>query len=152
MPVEGGMAVYNGNEIVLKGNFGKMFFKYKRQETVYVAEEVTFKFPSEHSINGKHKDAEVQIKHKSEEGNHLVVSILLEIGDPLTVKTNEFLEAVFPEVWIFDHTKERLLTDKPNLNFIAHKGLKAFYNKSFYKYEGSFSTPPCEEGVTHIVM
>jgi len=60
-----------------------MIFKTKKSETIYEAEKVQLKFPSEHRLNGKHKDGEVIITHKSKEGNMLVVSIFLQIGDPL---------------------------------------------------------------------
>jgi hypothetical protein len=59
---------------------------------------------------------------------------MLTVGDKLTVKENSFLEALFPESWILDKDSKIELDDKPNLMFIAHKGLKNFYEKSFYEY------------------
>ena len=38
------------------------------------------------------------------------------------------------------------------MNDITYGGADKFFDKSFYLYSGSESTPPCSEGLIRIVM
>lgn len=83
----------------------------------------------------------------------MILSFFLEVGNPLTLKENKFLEALLPESWSQEDGEASSLGEySPNISDIVFKGINNFYKKSFFKYEGSMSTPPCEESVVHVIM
>jgi len=61
-------ALYLNNEMRIVGEFGKLSHHLGGKEINYDAKFVTFKFPSEHSIEGKYFDAEILINHETTEG------------------------------------------------------------------------------------
>jgi len=44
------------------------------------------------------------------------------------------------------------IKENPLIEELIHGGVSQFYNKNFFWYSGSESTPPCKEGVQHFVM
>ena len=82
---------------------------------------------------------EVHLVHKSSSQDKVVVAVLVEEGAENT-QLGKFL-STFPE-----HTG----TATGEQNFNA-KGLLPM-SQQYYTYEGSFTTPPCTEGVQYFVM
>ncbi len=99
-----------------------------------------FHTPSEHTIGGKSFGNELHLVHKNDKGELAVVGVLIEKG-----KEN----AAFNEIWAnlpqkADEKKEV----KATIN--ADSLLPA--TRSFYRYSGSLTTPPCSESVKWIVL
>lgn len=90
-----------------------------------------FHHPSEHHVNSNPAVLEMQIAHKSEDEQWLILSLFLELG-----KHNKN----FNEIINFIENKK---IKEANINL--DKIIKT--NDQVFFYEGSFTTPPCSEGV-----
>lgn len=119
---------------VLKINFdGKNILL--RGKKKYFLQHLEFHHPSEHLISGKPHSLELQIYHKSEDEQWLVVAIFLEVGK----ENSEFKKLI------------SLLVSKENEGkFDLSKIVKS--NDQTFFYDGSNTTPPCKEGVKWHVM
>lgn len=131
---------YNKNEVEkfrLKYNFRFNFYGksyLQRNSKKYSLRYLIFHHPSEHLLESKNHSLEMQIYHKSEDEQWLVVSYFLEINDDFK-KNNQKFEKLIN--FVNDNKKEDLL----NLADIIDD------NGSIFFYEGSYTTPPCYEGV-----
>ena len=99
-----------------------------------------FHTPSEHTINGKHYPLEGHFVHKSKDGEYLVIAIMYKEG-----KHNKALQKVLNDM---SAQKGKVVKLKEMFNpgeLFPHK-------LDYYRYEGSFTTPPCTEGVRWIVI
>jgi carbonic anhydrase len=117
---------------------------------VYYAEEIVFHTPSEHKINGKQYDMEVQIIHygqtKGDIAKQLTLSFLFETKAGVYNKFIDDIDffnlpsQINPKV---DLTKEIYI---PKILFEATSQetvqMKPF---SFFTYQGSLTFPPCSE-------
>ncbi len=116
---------------------------------VYTLEQFHFHVPSEHTALGVPMDMEVHFVHYADEGVEpgvLVASIVFELGP----EDNDFLTAIG-----FDRlpaTEHAVLEDEESLfrlidvlppDFVADPTV-AFY-------DGSYTTPPCTEGVLWVI-
>ena len=106
-----------------------------RGKKKYNLRSLVFHHPSEHLISGKPHSLELQIYHKSEDEQWLVVAIFLEVGK----ENSEFKKLI------------SLLVSKENEGkFDLSKIVKS--NDQTFFYDGSNTTPPCKEGVKWYVM
>lgn len=105
----------------------------------YALKRLQFRSPSEHTVDGRSFPLELQLVHEEPTGAALLVSVLLEDGpamtalDPIWATTPARPGAARVQ---FDIDPERLLPAE----------------RSFYRYEGSATSPPCEENAIWIVM
>ena len=99
----------------------------------------TFHRPAEHTINGRIFDMELQLTHQNASGQQLVVSVLLQQGNPNAALAPLWANMPPPpyswrDVHSFDLAQ---LLPKDNGIFI---------------YNGSLSMPPCNEGILWVVF
>lgn len=145
---------YHNNAIkILYENLGKIT---KLDGSWYVAEEIQFHTPSEHTIDGERFDMEMQVIHyghsKGDIAKQTVLSFLFK---KTPGKYNKFIDSLdfysLPNpVDNFRELYNNLYI--PNVLYSSDEEqiptLKPF---SFYTYEGSLTFPPCTERTTWYV-
>ena len=100
-----------------------------------------FHAPSEHTINGSYSDMELHLVHKSDnDGEYAVIGVMLKPGTE-NIAYSQILKNL---------PKEKSEPQMINVDINAVNLLPV--NKSYYRYNGSFTTPPCTEGVKWFVM
>lgn len=108
----------------------------------YELVELRFHIPGEHAIDGRIADGEIELIHGNNRGDIAIVSVPLAAGNRV------------------NQTLRRILENAP---FAAGKtaygrniGVNAVFllpsRRSYFRYEGSMTRPPCQEGVRRYVM
>lgn len=99
--------------------------------------------PSEHSINGKLMDLELHIVHVDAQGTPAaVIGFLFQVSNDGDA-TNVALDGLLPRNY-----NSTSATAELNLGrFLETVDISEFYN-----YDGSFTTPPCTEGINWFVV
>ena len=117
--------------------YGKNFaFRGKKK---YWLKYVEFHHPSEHWLDSSPHSLEMQIYHKSEDEQWLAVSYFLEIASKNNNENLYFKNLI-------NFLKSNKIEDKFDLSKIIDETSLSFF------YEGSFTTPPCVEGVKWYIM
>ena len=110
-------------------------------EDLYLLEQFHFHAPSEHTIDQKHYPMELHLVHHNERHEAAVVAVFMEEG-----KHNPFFEAFLEHapknVGEFIEDREHLINP---MNLLPK-------NLTYYRYFGSYTTPPCYEGVIWAVL
>jgi len=124
---------------------------------VYIAEEIVFHTPSEHTIDGKKYDMEMQVIHygqtKGDISKQVVLSFLFQKKAGVY---NKFID----DVDFFSLPNPMYPEREINNNLYIPK---VFYSSSddnipvarpfsFYTYQGSITFPPCTERTIHYVV
>lgn len=128
----------NGHTIMIRyapGSF--LSFNGKR----YELQQFHFHRPSEEKIDGRQYGMSLHLVHKNENGDLVVVAVLLEGG-----KEND----VVRELWK-NLPKEKEREESPQKVGINIGGLLPA-ERGYYTYQGSLTTPPCTENVTWFVL
>lgn len=99
-----------------------------------------FHAPSENTVHGKHYAMEMHLVHKNEKNEIVVVAVMFNIG--ATNPELDKLWRVMPET--ADH--EAKLTSSIDINHLIPA------DRTYWRFSGSLTTPPCSEGVTWLVM
>lgn len=110
-------------------------------DQAYALEQFHVHVPSEHTIDGKHADMEIHFVHKSSSGKATVVAVMVHADskDPVDVPIYKELPKQVGESVVADQA-----TRNP-MDFIPKE-------HSYFRYMGSFTTPPCPEGIHWIMM
>jgi len=100
-----------------------------------------FHAPSEHTIDGEYYDMELHLVHQSDDGEYAVIGVMITAG-----KENE----AYKPVW------DNMPAEEGELQTISGVTVNAIdllpEDRSYYRYDGSFTTPPCTEGVKWFVL
>lgn len=127
-------------------------------EDTYEGKEIVFHTPSDHLIGGKRYDLEIQAIYQNNDpkGQRAVVSFLF-MTEP--GKANEFLNSLdltrIPNVVQLDKTFLAKGVDSVMLNDMWNSpddGLRVQDDFSYFYYEGSLTSPQCEQGVHWFIV
>ena len=100
-----------------------------------------FHSPSEHTLNGKHTPMEMHLVHASDSGRIAVVAVMIKEGK----KENK----AFSSVWRHLPSEENKTREYRDLVDTVRMLPK---KRPYYRYTGSFTTPPCTEEVLWLVL
>ena len=100
-------------------------------------ESAHFHSPSEHLVDGRSFSAELHLVHADSQGNLAVVGVLFDLGEPSPV-VQSILDAA-PPVGQTADARISLTAALPS-------------DLSYYRYDGSKTTPPCDEPVDWYVL
>jgi carbonic anhydrase len=107
----------------------------------YALVQFHFHAPSEHTVDGEHYPMEMHILHSSVDGKIAVIGVFIEEG-----ALNPAVAPIWRQI-PKGHGSEATL-DLPG--GLANELFPA--DKRVYFYDGSYTTPPCSEGVKWFVM
>lgn len=102
-----------------------------------------FHQPSEHLLSAQAANMEAHFVHKNEAtGDLVVLAVMMSEG-----RTNWAIESILHQIPPF----ARQASQVSNLTINALQLLPE-NSKSYYRYQGSLTTPPCSENVTWLVL
>ncbi len=101
---------------------------------------IHFHTPSEHYIDGAPYPMEAHFVHKSDDGDVAVIAVMLKVG-----AHNPVIEGIWQNVPSEGDVKEVAAVEITASDLMPE-------DKSYYRYEGSLTTPPCTEDVQWFVM
>ncbi|RME62099.1 MAG: ScyD/ScyE family protein [Caldilineae bacterium] len=107
----------------------------------YELKQFHFHALSEHTVAGQYADMEMHLVHQSAEGGYAVVGVFINAGaeNPAFAPMWEHLPAMAGEPETID-----------GVTVNADDMLPA--ERTYWRYNGSFTTPPCTEGVKWVVL
>ena len=108
---------------------------------VFKLKQFHFHTPSENTINGAHFPLEMHFVHRNSEGKiYAVVAMMFKEGDE-----NPILQRIWNQMPAKAGQKVKIKTKLPYVEFIPK-------NQDYYRFNGSFTTPPCTEGVRWVML
>ena len=102
----------------------------------YELKQFHFHTPSENNINGKSYPLEAHFVHASQTGKLAVVAVMFEIG-----KTNPTLKKLWKHFPLEENKSKKIAFTANDIKSLLPK------DRSYYKFTGSLTTPPCTEEV-----
>ncbi|MDI7659155.1 carbonic anhydrase family protein [Cronobacter universalis] len=108
--------------------------------TVYALQQFHFHAPSENTLHGKHYDLEMHLVHKNAAGEIAVVAVMFKTG-AANVELAKLWQAMPDQADASQPLKAAI-----DINRLLPK------DKTYYRFSGSLTTPPCSEGVSWLVM
>lgn len=99
-----------------------------------------FHAPSEHALRGRRYPMDIHLVHRSADGRLAVVGIFMEYG-----RANPVLAALWRRMPSRAGASEKIGSTAVSAASLLPEKL------SFWRYEGSLTTPPCSEGVRWFV-
>ena len=127
---------YGNNQVVVTDNAG--------DASTYQTRNMRFRSPSEHTIDGSHLAAELQVFFTDETAGTHVLSYLIDIAEDDSADLTTFLaSATEYEGWF--------ALDSDGYSEFDHADIVSF-NSDFWTYEGSLTDEDCDEGVTWTVF
>lgn len=129
----------NGHTVEVKPAAGNSI-SFADGEVAYDVKQFHFHAPGEHVVGATSYPAELHIVHTSSTGERAVVGLLLEEG-----AANPALEPVLANLPATESPATDLGSEVDMANFLPA-------DRTSYRYPGSLTTPPCDQGVNWIVL
>jgi carbonic anhydrase len=141
-PLKDRTVVNTGHNLMVSGKFGTLTLPDGRS---YEADQFHIHAPSEHTFNGRYSAMELHMVHvganNDGDARYAVVGILLDIGFTPNKCIQKMLDSV-------PHFGCEIPIGKVNFMKCFQEQLEG----PWYQYRGSFTTPPCTEGVMFQLM
>lgn len=138
---------YDPSELTIVNNGHSIKVEYDEGSSIDVENntfqllQLHFHSLSENTIMGEHSDMEMHLVHRNNESEYAVIGIMIESG----TENN-----AYAPVW------EHLPAEMGDVQTIRGTNVNAFdmlpENRAYYRFDGSFTTPPCTEGVKWFLM
>ena len=133
-----------GNEIVNNGHTIQINYVQGSQITVdgdaFTLKQFHFHAPSENLIDGHSYPLEVHLVHLDAKSNITVVGMMFKEG-----KANPLLDKLWAQMPVKAGDKQTL-SKSVNVSDLLPK------DRSYYRFSGSLTTPPCSEGVRWLML
>ena len=133
-----------GNEIVNNGHTIQINYVQGSQITVdgdaFTLKQFHFHAPSENLIDGHSYPLEVHLVHLDAKSNITVVGMMFKEG-----KANPLLDKLWAQMPVKVGDKQTL-SKSVNVSDLLPK------DRSYYRFSGSLTTPPCSEGVRWLML
>ncbi|MGE3977622.1 MAG: carbonic anhydrase family protein, partial [Nitrospira sp.] len=110
-------------------------------EDLYLLEQFHFHTPSEHTVDHRHYPMELHLVHHNERHEVAVVAVFMEEG-----KHNPFFET------FLEHAPTKVGEVMDDHSHSVNPITLLPERRSYYLYSGSFTTPPCSEGVIWMIL
>jgi len=126
---------------------GQTVMHFQKDSTIvfdndlYLLEQFHFHAPSEHTIDHVHYPMELHLVHHNERHEAAVVAVFMKEGTH-----NEFFEK------FLEHAPKKAGEVVDDHEHTINPATLIPKNRSYYRYFGSYTTPPCHEGVIWAVM
>jgi len=126
---------------------GQTVMHFKKDSTIvfdndlYLLEQFHFHAPSEHTIDHKHYPMELHLVHHNERQEAAVVAVFMKEG-----KANPFFDK------FLDHAPKKPGEVIDDHEHMINPATLMPKDRSYYRYFGSYTTPPCHEGVIWAIM
>lgn len=139
-----GIHKFPAKEVINNGQTVQVNFKSGNMLVLdsapYQMKELYFHAPSENTINKKSFPLEAQFKHADNKGNLTIISVMFKEGS-----ANDALDKLWLALPSKNGEAVPIKTRVIPSEFMPE-------NRSYYRYSGSLTTPPCTEGVRWIVL
>ena len=126
---------------------GQTVMHFQKDSTImfdkdlYLLEQFHFHAPSDHTIDHVHFPMELHLVHHNERHEAAVVAVFMVEG-----AHNDFFET------FLDHAPQKAGDVVDDHEHMINPATLMPKNRSYYRYFGSYTTPPCSEGVIWAVM
>jgi carbonic anhydrase len=107
----------------------------------YDLKQFHFHTPSEHTVNSNHTDLEMHLVHQSADGQLAVVGVMVKAGSE-----NPAYAPVFNNLPAQESEPSAISGVTVNATDLLPQ------ERTYYRYNGSLTTPPCTEGVQWLLM
>jgi len=128
--------VYNGHTIEEEEGGSHI----QVEDKFFELKQFHFHAPSEHTINGRHADMEMHLVHKAKDGTVAVIAVMIKQGTE-----NRSFTSIWENLPTPEKSEVQVARTVDATDLIPG-------NHAYYRYRGSFTTPPCTEGVIWLVM
>jgi carbonic anhydrase len=130
--------VNNGHSIEVEYDEGSSI---EVENMTYRLLQLHFHSLSENTIMGEHSDMEMHLVHQSDTGEYAVIGVMMDSGSE---------NSAYATIWEHMPAEEGELETVSGVNVDADDLLPVA--KTYYRFDGSFTTPPCTEDVKWFLM
>lgn len=139
---------YDPSQLTIVNNGHTIQVNYDAGSTIevggksYELKQFHFRALSEHTVDGAHTPMEMHLVHQAEDGQYAVVGVFINSGS----NANSAFEPIWanlPAEAGEPHAIDGVMVNADDLLPVE---------RTYWRYNGSFTTPPCTEGVQWLVL